>query len=307
MTDDTDGTEGVDSTAPAEHLSTETIADLQEGLLEHEPAQRASGHLVSCPLCAAEDRALTDVPRLLVAAGDAGPTPADVVDRVDAALAAEPAVRPGAATVTALADHSSRPGGPRPPLGMRVLQAAAVLVVLLAGAGIAVSALGGGADDGATTSADSAGAGAEGAPKAGSAYSVTASGRNWDEKSVTAAVPELVAGAFGSLAPSAAASGPDGGSAGGEPGGDDSDGRARDLAAAPAARLADGPALAECVGRLNLGPVTPLAVDIARWKGSPAGVIVLPTPDDPATVDVFVVEPSCPDGTFLFFTRAPRP
>lgn len=312
MTDDTDGTEGVDSTGPAEHLSTETIADLQEGLLEHEPAQRAQGHLLSCPVCAAEDRALKDVPRLLVAAGDAGPTPADVVDRVDAALAAEPSVRPaGAATVTALADHSSRPSGPRPPLGMRVLQAAAVLVVLLAGAALAVSAWSGGSDT--NTNADSsAGATAQGAPEAASAYSVTASGRNWDEKSVTAAVPELVAGAFGSLAPSAAASGPDGGSAGGGSGGDDSDGddsdgRARDLAAAPAARLADGPALAECVGRLNLGPVTPLAVDIARWKGSPAGVIVLPTPDDPATVDVFVVEPSCPDGTFLFFTRAPRP
>lgn len=301
----TDATDGTDDAGPVEHLSTETIADLAEGLLEHEPAQRAQGHLSSCPVCAAEDRALKDVPRLLAAAGDAGPTPTEVADRVTAALEAEPSVRPaGAATVTALADHSSRPNGPRLPLGTRMLQAAAVLVLLLAGAALAVSAWSGGSDT-TTNAGSSAGATAKGAPEAASAYPVTASGRNWDEDSVTAAVPELVSGSFGSLTPTDAASGSDGGSGAGTGGG--SEGRAQDLASAPAARLADGPALAECVGRLNLGPVTPLAIDLARWKGSPAGVIVLPTPDDPATVDVFVVEPSCPDGTFLFFTRAPRP
>ena len=281
---------------PAGHLSTETIADLQEGLLDDEPARRARSHLQGCPACAAGDRALSDVPLRLVAAGDAGPTPADVIERVDAALAAEPAVGAGAATVTGLA---GRAGGPRPAFNMRVLQAAAVLVLLLAGAGIAVSAWNGGSDT--TTSADSsAGTAAKGAPEAASGYPVTASGRNWDEESILAAVPNLVSGAF--APPAAAGKGSDTGSDDGT-----SEGRARELASAPAGRLADGPALAECVGRLNLGPVTPLSVDLAQWQGSPAGVIVLPTADDPATVDVFVVEPSCPEGSFLFFTRAPRP
>lgn len=280
---------------PAGHLSTEAIADLQEGLLDEETAQRARSHLQGCPVCTARDLALADVPLRLAAAGDAGPTPADVIERVDAALAAEPAVAPGAATVTPLA---GRARGPRPSLSMRVLQAAAVLVLLLAGAGIAVSAWNGGSDT--TTSADSsAGGTSQGAPEAASAYPVTASGRNWDEKSVLAAVPQLVSGAL--TPPAAASAGSDAGAGGG------SDDSARELASAPAGRLADGPALAECVGRLNLGPVTPLSVDLARWQGSPAGVIVLPTPDDPATVDVFVVEPTCPEGTFLFFTRAPRP
>ena len=284
-----------ESNDPAGHLSAETIADLQEGLLDDEPARRAQSHLQGCPVCAAGDRALSDVPLRLAAAGDAGPTPADVIERVDAALATEPAVGPGAATVTGLI---SRTSGPRPSFSMRVLQAAAVLVLLLAGAGLAVSAWNGGSDT--TTSADSsAGAAGQGAPEAASAYPVTASGRNWDEESVLAAVPELVSGAF--TPPTAASPGSDAGS---DAGADD---RARELASAPAGRLADGPALAECVGRLNLGPVTPLSVDLAQWQGSPAGVIVLPTPDDPATVDVFVVEPSCPAGTFLFFTRAPRP
>ena len=290
-----------ESNDPAGHLSSETIADLQEGLLDGEPARRARSHLQDCPVCAAGDGALSDVPLLLAAAGDTGPMPADVIGRLDAALASEPAVRPGAATVAALADHARVP---RAPLNMRLLQAAAVLVLLLAGAGIAVSAWNGGSDT--STSADSsAGAGSadQGAPEAASAYPVTASGRNWDEESVLAAVPELVSGTLNP--PAAASPGSDAGSDAGTDAG--SDERARELASAPAGRLADGPALAECVGRLNLGPVTPLSVDLAQWRGSPAGVIVLPTPDDPATVDVFVVEPSCPEGTFLFFTRAPRP
>ena len=295
MTDQPRHPDTPESNDPAGHLSTETIADLQEGLLGDEPARRARSHLQGCLVCAAGDRALSDVPLLLAAAGDAGPMPEDVIERVDAALAAEPAVRPGAATVAALADHARVP---RAPLSMRLLQAAAVIVLLLAGTGIAVSAWNGGSDT--STSADSSGGAAgQGAPEAASAYPVTASGRNWDEESVLAAVPQLVSGAF--TPPTAASPGSDAGSDAG------SDDRARELASAPAGRLADGPALAECVGRLNLGPVTPLSVDLAQWRGSPAGVIVLPTPDDPATVDVFVVEPSCPEGTFLFFTRAPRP
>ena len=296
MTDRPPHPDTPESNDPAGHLSTETIADLQEGLIDDEPARRARRHLQDCPVCAAGDRALSDVRLRLAAAGDAGPMPADVIERVVAALAAEPAVGPGAATVTGLAGRASRP---RPSWSMRVLQAAAVLVLLLAGAGIAVSAWNGGGSD-TTTSADSAGGtAAQGAPEVAGAYPVTASGRDWDEESVLAAVPDLVSGAY--TPPTAASPGYGPGSDAG------SDERARELASAPAGRLADGPALAECVGRLNLGPVTPLSVDLAQWQGSPAGVIVLPTPDDPATVDVFVVEPSCPEGTFLFFTRAPRP
>ena len=76
MTDATDGTEGTDNAGPAGHLSTETIADLQEGLLEHEPAQRAQVHLLTCPVCAAEELALKDVPRLLVASDEGCLAPA---------------------------------------------------------------------------------------------------------------------------------------------------------------------------------------------------------------------------------------
>jgi hypothetical protein len=74
-------------------------------------------------------------------------------------------------------------------------------------------------------------------------------------------------------------------------------------------RLAGGPDLADCVTALNDGPVTPLAVDLASWQGSPAAIVVLPTPDDPSTVDAWVVDPSCSraDAKVLYFARVARP
>ncbi len=50
----------------------------------------------------------------------------------------------------------------------------------------------------------------------------------------------------------------------------------------------------------------PLAVDLARWQGQPAAVLVFPTPHDPASLDVYVVAPDCPTGLFLNFARVPR-
>ena len=44
----------------------------------------------------------------------------------------------------------------------------------------------------------------------------------------------------------------------------------------PAARLAGGPALADCVTELAGGPATPLAVDLATVDGQPAAVVLLP-------------------------------
>ena len=49
-----------------------------------------------------------------------------------------------------------------------------------------------------------------------------------------------------------------------------------------------------------------MAVDLASYEGQPAAVVLLPTPDDPGTVDVFVVKPECPPGEFLYFVRVPR-
>jgi hypothetical protein len=50
-------------------------------------------------------------------------------------------------------------------------------------------------------------------------------------------------------------------------------------------------------------------VDVARFRGKPAAVIVLPTPDDPAKVDVWVVGPECSqaDAKMDYFARVNRP
>jgi hypothetical protein len=184
--------------------------------------------------------------------------------------------------------------------GMRILQAAAVLVLLLAGAGLAVTAIqGGGGDDVATNAAGGqaadAGSGAGGFP-------VTASGRNWSEDTLPGAVPALVDGSLAPPVPRTATSGGDAGAP--EAAQDD-----RRLAENPAGRLAAGPDLADCATALAGGPVTPLAVDLASWQGNPAAVVVLPTPDDPATVDAWVVGPDCSrvDAKVLHFARVARP
>jgi hypothetical protein len=237
------------------------------------------------------------VPALLAGAADVGPLPDDVAARVDAAIADEQRrTTPSAAAVTVTPLDVAR----RPTAGMRVLQAAAVLVLLLAGGGLAVTAIQGG-DAGRTTS-EAGGVAADAAsPQSASAFPVTASGRNWSADTLPDAVPELV---DGSLAPPVQKDATaEGGSA--APGA----GASRELAGNPAGRLSGGSDLADCVTALGDAPVTPLAVDLASWQGSPAAIVVLPTPDDPATVDAWVVDPECSqaDAKVLYFARVARP
>ncbi|MGH8892062.1 MAG: hypothetical protein ACRDWY_01945 [Actinomycetes bacterium] len=281
------------STRDRGHLTAETAADLQEGLLDARQTMAAQAHLLACPRCAAMTEHLAAVPALLRDAGDVGALPPDVSARIDQALGSAARAVP----VTPIQRE------PRPPLGMRILQAAAVLVVLLAGVGIAVSSLQGNGSDAGNTAADSAGQAAKEGASEDAGYPVTASGRNWSAETVVEAVPDLVAGDFPALARTLRDTASGGG-------GDDSGAEKPQLSAAGgASRLAGGPPLADCVTALNDGPVTPVAVDIATWQGQPAAVIVLPTPDDPATLDTWVVEPDCSqaDAKVLYFARVARP
>lgn len=290
-------------TGPDEHVDLETLADLDEGLLGPGEARDVEAHLAGCPACAAARDELSTLPALLAVAAAADPMPADVVSRVDEALRAsrdEVAAAPGrepvgsgaAATVTPI------PVRDRTPVGMRLLQAAALLVVVLAGLGLAFTAIRGGGDETATSAGGTADRAAE--SSADGSFPVSASGRNWSPETVTAGVPDIMAGALAAAPTSRddAAGGDEGSSA-----------APRALATEETARLAGGPPLAECVTALNDGPVTPLGVDLASWQGNPAVVIVLPTPGDPATVDTWVVGPTCSqaDATVLYFARVARP
>jgi hypothetical protein len=305
-----DGPPGPDG----DHLDPLTLAELREGLLESAAARAAEDHLAHCDTCAADDRALAALPSLLGAVGDVGPIPADVARRLDEAIAAEPRIPvEAAATVTPLAPRTAAPQQVR---GMRLLQAAAVLVVILLGVGIALGPWDGGggssSDSGAAQkSAGSAGDGAGEAEAGAGSFPVTNSGRAWTEDSITTSLPALLDGTLGPAAASApgaiSESDAPGDDASESPPGSGQPDLSRQNGNGSANRLSGGPALTDCVTQLNEGPTTPLSVDLGTWSGKPAAVIVLPTKGDEKTVDVFVVAEGCPPGDLLYFTRAARP
>ena len=308
MTDEPD-----DANGP--HATPDALADLQAGLLHDRAEQAAREHVAACPSCQADLEVLAAIPGRLAAAGSVEPIPADVASRLDAALAAAASAPPDVAatptivpTLGATATHRRDRSSPR---GLRLLQAAAVLVVVLGLGALAVSAIRGGSDSAGTTASAGGSAGDRAAAAKSAAVPVTSSGRNWTPTTLAAAAPSLAAGTFGppvslydsarktAASPSAAAVPSPESSSGGPVNG---------AAAGSAARLGDPAALSACIANLSdPGPaMQPLAVDLARWQGQPAAVLVFPTPNDPASLDVYVVAPDCPTGLFLNFARVPR-
>lgn len=281
------------------HLDADRLADLHEGLLDPAAAAAARDHLAACPDCAADLEAITSVPGLLAAAAEVGPVPDDVVRRIDRTLAdATAATAPATAarTVTPLRDGAR--SGPR---GMRLLQAAAVIVLLLGGGALAVSAI----DSGDNESATSAKSANEAGTPVTKGFPLTASGRDWTKANLASAGPAF---ATGSLGPSIAtfsgrASGSNLDSGGG---GNAPSPAAESLVTGRAKRLTDPAALAACARNLVGDDTRPLSVDLAQFEGDPAAVFAFPATGDPSRVDLFVVAPECPTGTFLYYASVPR-
>jgi hypothetical protein len=282
-----------------EHLDADALADLDEGLLDRDHMASARAHVAGCPQCRAELAALTGVRERLAAAAEVAPMPDEVAARLDRALA-EVATEPASTAVTrsVIPLREPRRSSPR---GLRWLQAAAVVVLVLAGGAVAVSALRGSDNDNFATSSGTAGGKADQRAAADGGYPVTASGRHWTKESVTAGVPQLLAGTLSPALP------PSSVSAQGDTSG--SVAAPRELAGVPASRLAGGPALADCVTELAGGPATPLAVDLATFDGQPAAVVLLPGIGGPGRVDVWVVPPDCAQGKgqFLYYANVARP
>jgi hypothetical protein len=298
----------------AGHLDAEALADLQEGLLDATAAGTATAHVASCAQCKADQLALERVRGFLAAAPDPGPMPDLVAARIEHALRegtldpadteAPPAPLTTASAATVTPVHPTRP---RSPWSSRILQAAAVLVLLLAGAGIAVSAFLNRQDAGSDSSAAGGGAVASDstdrsaaesqAQSLGTSYHAT--GHDYTAQSVAIAAPGLIGTGTRYKADA----------------GSEADNRTAPraaLAGAPAGlqRLGPGKALTACATSLAAGgPSTPLAVDLARFEGQPAAVIVLPTEGDPASMDVWVVGPGCKgqDEKVLHFARVASP
>ena len=291
------------------HADAETLAAFREELLSRRKAARVSAHLAACSRCAGLDAQLTEVSALLTAS-TAPPIPDALTARIAAAIAAEAAARAATATDGAGAtaedtvavgaagggtgprDRAARaprpPGGPgRARLALRVAAVTAAVVVV-AGGGYGVarlltanpeSATSAGAGNEAAPAAGGHGAASEktpgglGAPSAGRSAPtarIVSSGTNYQpgqlKTQVSAVLTQHRAGA------SAAA----GFSQANQP-------------------TASAPPVPACVPRVT-GGKRPLLVDLAKYRGRPATVIVIPGATS-GTLRALVVAGRCPAAT----------
>lgn len=281
-----------DGPAAADHLSLDSLAELEEGIASDADALR--GHLDGCPACRARAGQLR-ASRALLSALPADPMPADVAARIDAALAAEPAPAPGFARGGDIVPIRARRSWWR---GPNLAAAAAGVAVLALGSALIVGHLGGKSApaQNADKSAHSA-AGAGGVAAAPTTVKQWQTGSDYNAANRAALVAGLVVrvpppfptptaasvGATATTPPRAPAS------------------FSRDALRDPATVIA-------CAGLLADHPVLPIAVDYARYEGAPATILVLPGLSDPAgELDVYVIRSACsnsaPDITFFRVAR----
>jgi len=294
------------------HADAETLAAFREELLSRRKAARVSAHLAACSRCAGLDAQLTEVSALLTAS-TAPPMPDALTARIAAAIAAEAAARAATTADHAVAtadgtvavgaagggtgphDRAARPARPsrapsgpgRARLALRVAAVTAAVVVV-AGGGYGVarlltanpeSATSAGAGNEAAPAAGGHGAASEstpgglGAPSAGRSAPtarIVSSGTNYQpgqlKTQVSAVLTQHRAGA------SAAA----GFSQANQP-------------------TASAPPVPACVPHVT-GGKRPLLVDLAKYRGRPATVIVIPGATS-GTLRALVVAGRCPAAT----------
>ena len=286
------------------HADAETLTAFREELLSRRKAARMSAHLAACSHCAGLDAELTEVSALLTRS-TAPPIPDALTARIEAAIAAEAAARAATAADGTVAVGAAGAGtGPRdraappsrPPGGpgrsRLALRAAAVTaaVVVVAGSGYGVARL----LSGHPASSTSAGRGSAAAPAPGtngkaprmSAGGSGSSGRGAAAGS-SAASPLVVSSSTnyqpGQLEAQVSAVLTQHGAraaVGHSPG--------PAPANQPAASILRTPA---CVPHVT-GGQRPLLVDLAKYQGRPAIVIVIPGAT-PGTLRALVVAGGC--------------
>ena len=276
-----------DGPSDGRHPDIEALADHQAGALDPPQATEVAAHVSGCARCEEDLAALEQVSARLGAAGDVGPMPDDVARQVAAALAAEG--RPATVTIMPAASGRADPG--RFARHNRVLQAAAAVVVVLAGSAIAVPALQGGGDS-SDQRPMTAGAAAD--RDTSSTYRILATGNDYTQESLAVVVPRLID------APTPA------NADGGAPEAADSEKRATP---APVGLDACITELVDDVNTPQVEALTPLLVDLASFGGRDARIVVLPATSDPSKADVFAVGPACGTGNadLLYFARVDRP
>jgi hypothetical protein len=315
------------------HVDPETLAAFREELLPRRKAERVTAHLAGCPRCAGLDAQLAGLPALLAHA-PAPPMPDALTARIEAALAVEAAARSTRSTegipgTEAATGASAPPAGTRDTIGagrggrrrmpapgrsrlaLRIAVAAAAVVVI-AGGGYGVSRLLSGGPSGAGASAapgaapqrpaagpvQGGAAGSQpqmgpaargsaagssgvhrGAAGSAAAYPVVASGTNYRANQLKAQVKAVLIrfpGAVPGLSKSARS---------------------------PAPLASDA---AACLAGVT-GGQRPRLVDVARYEGTPATVVVMPA--GAHTLRVLVLSRHCPaaGADLLDSTTLPSP
>jgi hypothetical protein len=222
----------------AAHLDYDALADLAEGILDDATATSAEQHLAECSQCRDRATEVVEVSRVLAEA-PTPPMPAHLVERLDAALAAEAA---------------SHMPGHRHARRFQFLAAAAAAVVVVGGGGvIARTVLDNGDSNSATVSQRPVeepsrphlgGGQARPRPARSVPFTAVQSGTRYTSAALESQLASALSSATANRALSAATNG----------------------------------SLAACVGRVSGGKV-PLLVDTATYDGRPATVIALPGTD----------------------------
>ena len=281
----------------SEHLTQDGLADV----LADEPAAGALGHLAQCPLCAAsltELRASLGLVSRALAGLPAPILPEGFAARLDGAIARERRALIGGTATNVVPLVAGRRRNLLPVAGG--LAAAAVLVV---GGALLVS---NGVGSTAKQASRSAGVSAQN-PTAGIATSN--SGQTYAKGGVGLAtrLPSLLSGQAGQAevaAPQAGGTGKDSSSK--------SAPKALSVPAAadPLAALRTNAGLAQCLVSLTdpADPGIPLALDYGSYAGTPALVVVLPSPIKDKLYVYFVgAQCNAKDSHVLFFDKLARP
>jgi hypothetical protein len=294
----------------APHLTAETLADLDLGLLDAESADHASAHLEHCAQCTALHTDLAELTASLhrLPENPGEPMPDAVWEQVSHALAAEPVRTSEDSSPVASLDAQRRRRWGRPGIGA----VAGIAGIALASA-IAVPWL---MSNGSNMAGEDSSGGdtvAEGAqPLSPADFAATRSGTHYKQEELGQQVTQLVASRraadaadqmadgsddSGSTSPSPSLSAqvtvsPTPSGTVSPPGSGLSPSAVKLLRTA--GPMATSPAAAQaCLADyLDVTGVAPLAVDIGLWQGKPAAVIVLPL-DDPTLVQVWVIDPTC--------------
>jgi hypothetical protein len=233
-------------------------------------------HVAQCPACQADLRTQMHVRSLLAGLPDPGPTPPDVVDRLEATLRRLAAEQGASGDDSALAaSHTVVPMAAAAERRRRPWLAAAAAVVLLGAGGTALSQLvsssGGAADSTAAGAALRGSPEKQAAPDSG--LRATASGTDYTASGLAAQVKDVMGR------------------------------RAAAAAGAPTGPLASASGIAACLSAIGAPTADPLLVDVARYQGAPAAIVVLPASG--GGQEIWVVSTTCApgkDGT-RYFTR----